>query len=99
MLLLGSVGGLFHEKEISDKQDWKSWGGGKCIVSSYSTLMQEQQKKFSQMINCCDIINNLSSSLVVHRVYIIGRLKPFFVVSSLFISTVEDYKIVQPEGF
>lgn len=50
------------------------------------------------MINCYDIVNNLSSSLVVHRVYIIGRLKPFFVVSSFFISTVENYKLVQPEG-
>lgn len=86
------------KREISDKEDWKSWGGGECIVSSYSTLMQQQQKKIAQMIKCWDIINNLSSSLVVHRVYIIGRLKPFFVVSSLFISTVEDYKIVQPEG-
>lgn len=54
--------------------------------------------EISQMINYCGIINNLSSSLVVHKVYIIGRLKPSFVVSSLFISTVEDYKIVQPEG-
>lgn len=98
MLLLDSVGGLFHEREISDRHDCKSWGGGECIVSSYSTLMQQQQQQISQVINCHDIINNLSSSLVVHGVYIIGRLKPFFVVSSLFISTVEDYKIVQPEG-
>lgn len=54
--------------------------------------------RISQMTNYRDIINNLSSSLVVQRVYIIGRLKPFFVVPSLFISNVEDYKIVQPEG-
>lgn len=45
MLFLDSVGGLFCEREISDKQDCKSWGGGECIVSSYSTLMQQQQQK------------------------------------------------------
>lgn len=45
MPLLDSVGVLFHERVISDKQDCKSGGGGDCIVSSYSTLMQQQQKK------------------------------------------------------
>lgn len=62
------------------------------LNSSYATT-----KKISQMITCCGIISNLSSSLVVHRVYIIGRPNPFFVVSCIFISRVKDYKIVQPE--